>query len=520
MVIDIENKSYELTEIVNNMVQPYRLFKKNEAEFYSFTSSNGGIEVNLRRSRDTMKTWEDIDYNLPYTGCYDLAFDNNTDNVYRLANWVFRLKEGETNWTSYWAGLVNASGRYFQVNSKSEILTGSSYFKDDKWINLENIWTECRVQNPQNEMRVFPNDKIVVSYTNCGLVHSEYPFDKFEQFIAFDSIRVFRIYNMFEQNQNRFLGKGYVEVDKDTKRYYYLESKDNCETWELLPDVSMPYGPYYTDGSFRFNRFDEFIYIGDSAKVYLSNNKGKSWKLVHDESLNPSFQNNENSAYVFTSYNYNTGVGVAIYYGWHLMLITRDHGRTWTTYTNQAPIDPIYEFIYSAFRYTTSSRNPEILTDNTTGYFYVPTWGGIYRSTDSLRSFHNMSRGLLEPSVITELQLGHDGRLYAMNYMGLWRTKEKVISSVENTDEPIQSRGNGLFIFPNPASEYITITKPSEGFEPSEGSGIKIYNTLGECVMNVETRLAVSLQRLDISHLPTGVYYLRIGNRTQMFVKM
>ena len=75
-------------------------------------------------------------------------------------------------------------------------------------------------------------------------------------------------------------------------------------------------------------------------------------------------------------------------------------------------------------------------------------------------------------------------------------------------------------LYPNPATEYITITKPSEGFEPSEGSEIKIYNTLSECVMSVETRHAVSLQRINISHLPRGVYYIRIGSRTQMFVKM
>jgi hypothetical protein len=77
-----------------------------------------------------------------------------------------------------------------------------------------------------------------------------------------------------------------------------------------------------------------------------------------------------------------------------------------------------------------------------------------------------------------------------------------------------------LLIHPNPAMEYIEITKPSEGFEPSEGSNVKIFNTLGECVMTVETRRAVSLQRLDISHLPTGVYFLRFGSQTQKFVKM
>jgi hypothetical protein len=93
-------------------------------------------------------------------------------------------------------------------------------------------------------------------------------------------------------------------------------------------------------------------------------------------------------------------------------------------------------------------------------------------------------------------------------------------TSVDENANPIIN----LAIHPNPASEYIEISSPfinptvNRGVD--ESSEIKIFNTLGECVISVETRHAVSLQRIDISHLPRGVYYLRIGNRTQMFVKM
>jgi photosystem II stability/assembly factor-like uncharacterized protein len=79
---------------------------------------------------------------------------------------------------------------------------------------------------------------------------------------------------------------------------------------------------------------------------------------------------------------------------------------------------------------------------------------------------------------------------------------------------------SGIILHPNPASEYIFI-QPSEGFKPSEGSDIKIFNTLGECVGEIPLSppLPKGETRIDISHLPRGVYYLRIGNRTQMFVK-
>jgi plastocyanin len=75
-------------------------------------------------------------------------------------------------------------------------------------------------------------------------------------------------------------------------------------------------------------------------------------------------------------------------------------------------------------------------------------------------------------------------------------------------------------IYPNPANDFITVTlKPSEGFEPSEGSAIQIYNTLGEIVLSVGTGRDLS-ERIDISNLPTGLYYIKIGSETAKFVKM
>jgi hypothetical protein len=80
-----------------------------------------------------------------------------------------------------------------------------------------------------------------------------------------------------------------------------------------------------------------------------------------------------------------------------------------------------------------------------------------------------------------------------------------------------------LKIHPNPATEYITI-QISEVFKTSEVSDIKIYNMLGECVIELTDVQHLGdvghLQRIDASHLPRGMYYLCIGNRTQMFVKV
>ncbi|MEI6091488.1 MAG: T9SS type A sorting domain-containing protein [bacterium] len=84
----------------------------------------------------------------------------------------------------------------------------------------------------------------------------------------------------------------------------------------------------------------------------------------------------------------------------------------------------------------------------------------------------------------------------------------------------VKDGSNIIQIIPNPAGDFITISlKPSEGFEPSEGSAISIYNTLGEKVMLVSARHAVQ-PRINISDLPKGIYFVKVGSETAKFVKL
>jgi hypothetical protein len=78
------------------------------------------------------------------------------------------------------------------------------------------------------------------------------------------------------------------------------------------------------------------------------------------------------------------------------------------------------------------------------------------------------------------------------------------------------SQDFGNVIYPNPAADYIAINFPLE--EVTSGLDIKIYNTLGECVMNVGANNYLSLQRIDISNLTVGLYLIQIGNYTEKFV--
>jgi len=73
-----------------------------------------------------------------------------------------------------------------------------------------------------------------------------------------------------------------------------------------------------------------------------------------------------------------------------------------------------------------------------------------------------------------------------------------------------------FLILPNPASNYIIINSPL--VEGSVGvSEIKIYNTFGNCVIDITptSLLTGEGQRIDISHLPSGIYFIKDGDYTE-----
>lgn len=75
------------------------------------------------------------------------------------------------------------------------------------------------------------------------------------------------------------------------------------------------------------------------------------------------------------------------------------------------------------------------------------------------------------------------------------------------------------YFSPNPASDYIDINVPSEVYENKKDSYIKIYNILGECVMTLEMLHAASLQRIDISRLTSGTYFLKLIDNQLIYLQ-
>ncbi len=79
---------------------------------------------------------------------------------------------------------------------------------------------------------------------------------------------------------------------------------------------------------------------------------------------------------------------------------------------------------------------------------------------------------------------------------------------------------NIISISPNPAGDFITINLGNTNPTLKRGvDEVFIYNALGEMVMSVETLHATSL-RINISDLPKGMYFVKVGGETVKFVKL
>jgi hypothetical protein len=81
---------------------------------------------------------------------------------------------------------------------------------------------------------------------------------------------------------------------------------------------------------------------------------------------------------------------------------------------------------------------------------------------------------------------------------------------------------NGILIYPNPTSGQLTIDYGQLTIE-----NVEIFDMLGKSVGNVETRLITSPQSetgqsgiaLNISHLPSGVYFVKIKTENGIAVR-
>ncbi len=255
--------------------------------------------------------------------------------------------------------------------------------------------------------------------------------------------------------------------------------------------------------------------------IFLSNDDGKSWKA------NGGTTQIVNAITRFNGYAY-MGQGPYAYK-------STDNGQSWQSYIPQSN--------------TTIKAFAESSKQGGGKNVIVGTLDGIFVSTDDGKSWKNLQKGNCTgltsfgnvvfasfentySEVATAYTLDNgltwkfsdEGLPKQINVRAITSDKEYVYIGTGDgvvwkrklTDFGITSVGNKseinrFEIFPNPASEYIEIRQPEENINFAGNFDLKILNTNGESVMAIKANLAQSLKRIDISHLPVGVYFIQFG---------
>ncbi|MDT3738517.1 MAG: T9SS type A sorting domain-containing protein [Candidatus Kapabacteria bacterium] len=142
------------------------------------------------------------------------------------------------------------------------------------------------------------------------------------------------------------------------------------------------------------------------------------------------------------------------------------------------------------------------------GYLYKYAGNGKFDIFDLLI---NNRKNLKIP--INDFSLDFNRNLHLATDIGLLSNKTILSDVAENSNVSRE----GLSIYPNPAEDYITI-QTSEVLETSEVSKVQIFDILGLEVG--QSSLIDGNIWINVSNLQSGVYFIRIGDKVEKFVKM
>lgn len=95
---------------------------------------------------------------------------------------------------------------------------------------------------------------------------------------------------------------------------------------------------------------------------------------------------------------------------------------------------------------------------------------------------------------------------------------EKIFRASPVSVEDNYSSSSIIRIHPNPATDYIYFNFSNANSDETKYP-VKIFNNLGQCVMTIQPLNEGKRVRIDVSHLPTGLYFLHVGNDTEKFLK-
>ena len=240
-------------------------------------------------------------------------------------------------------------------------------------------------------------------------------------------------------------------------------------------------------------------YNKNDIKIYKSTDFGNSWIIIDVNDRLRSLKMVDK----FTGYAAICPIDSGAY-----IVKTTDGGFNWTN---------VYQTNLKINDGTPSIKFISTFGNNTVGVFGIypfctistdggKTWPDIGYGTDYTSKCH-------DAFLVMDAVFHQDGHIYALT-SGIMKSKLKISTDVQETLDISDKH------YPNPASDFIII-QLSESLKTLEIPQIQIYNELGEIVLNtIISQLLGENIRIDISKLVSGLYFIKIGNRVDKFVKI
>lgn len=432
---------------------------------------NSGKLYHLNRavyvSEDNGYTWDTLNNLVPNTSFLtDVVELSNGELLVGMEDGIFRLTDNGMTWPAANNNLVGSTiyGSIALPNGDIIAPTNLGYFRStdggDSW---NSIRRPSQSSDLINSIAIKDDSLFIHGYNRQILLSTDH-------LNTLDTIGEipYQLYNIrFKYVKGRFYVLG-------TESY----QSDDLVNWNPLV-VSDPESSFFRINDLSDAGNGTLLTTLSTGQIFRSEDNGATWQL--------NFEFTPPGVRRFEFFEIDNRI---FYYDWNGWYFTTDQGMTW----NSPAMDGLPE--------TTSGRLPIIITNDGQN-IYARIFGyGVYRSTDFGENWVAYNTGLET--------FRHYGIFYSNDYLyleslasGVWRRAVDVdIVAIPEVEE---INSNLLQIFPNPASEYTSLTLKNR----EAGNGVlELFDVQGRLIRQQNIRVETGSVPINLLGINPGFYKL------------
>ena len=422
-----------------------------------------------------------------------------------------------SNGTSYFFNLacydsLNCIGHY------GDFMSASTYSRIRKTTDGGNSWFDIRVDTrppyyPNKRFIFYPEKDLIVIGCDSGYVLRSTDGGKnwdFSKKVTSLAPNEFQLNSMYM--------KGNVGIMHYTGLSNAFITSDGGENWTKMqfntnPQLKYPGATFSIIDANTIIMSSWVNTVNDTSMYYFkTTNRGNNWSLIR------KIPKSENYYSFFSFINENLG------YSRYLNQIHKSKYQDGTSDTVLTAIfkttdggfswNKIYETIdpWNGFGKHNFYDSLNIISTN--------SMGGYIKSSDGGQTWEKSQYFTYDGEVRNDFCFTNTFMSPTKPIIGAGPLILKYVGKNTSVDNNISEKQE-ILIFPNPTNDFITIQFSNKELQPfAAGDKVQIFDVLGIEIMSVGTGLDLSTQRIDVSNLPAGVYFIRFGNMVEKFVKI